>query len=316
LQSLNPHLEVKALVGDLETLPWGLFRSDIMVAGLDSLGARVALNQVAGRLGIPWLDGGVDPRRWLGRVNGYWPGHSRPCLECGLSEADYRSGLQQRHACQPVTIHEPTQGSFELGALVASWLALECSRWLAGQGGEGLFDRQLLADVRHYRQFITRIQFNPTCRFDHRNWDVEGVKDITPQSSLGDLLTVTRSMAGFSSPGILSLENHSFTTRLHCRHCTRDKSCFHLSERLTPGQRACPSCGTSTMSSSGSDLMDHIGEGTSADLLEYSLEQVGVQRGDIITRQEGEKSRHFEICQESLDRSPTLKSNPENPLKS
>ena len=64
LQRIRPamgasSLEVIALQERIEDVPMGLLRCDLLVSCLDSRAARQHVNQIAWRLGIPWIDCGV-----------------------------------------------------------------------------------------------------------------------------------------------------------------------------------------------------------------------------------------------------------------
>jgi molybdopterin/thiamine biosynthesis adenylyltransferase len=78
---LNPRLRVRAVAADVETLPLGALRGDLLLACVDSRRARQRVNQAAWRLGIPWVDAGVLGEGLLARVTGYVPAPDQPCLE-------------------------------------------------------------------------------------------------------------------------------------------------------------------------------------------------------------------------------------------
>lgn len=58
---INPEIEIQAIHGDLEfDLGIGDVREDDLIIGcLDSVNARWAINQLAYRAGIPWINGGI-----------------------------------------------------------------------------------------------------------------------------------------------------------------------------------------------------------------------------------------------------------------
>jgi len=59
LQRINPQLRVEAIASAVEDVPLGRLRCDLILACLDSRRARQTVNEVAWRLGIPWIDAGV-----------------------------------------------------------------------------------------------------------------------------------------------------------------------------------------------------------------------------------------------------------------
>src|SRR5271167_220280 len=90
LRTLNPELDVTAMVAPIEDVPLGLLRANLLLAGLDSKAARQTVNEIAWRLGVPWIDAGVLESGKLARVNAYFPGaDDAPCLECSWDAHDY-----------------------------------------------------------------------------------------------------------------------------------------------------------------------------------------------------------------------------------
>ncbi len=99
LRRINPDLQVHAIQDSVENVPMGQLRCDLILACLDSKGARRYTNQLAWRLGVPWIDSGVAGDDLLARVNVYLPGAHAGCLECAWNEGDYEV-LEQTYPCQ------------------------------------------------------------------------------------------------------------------------------------------------------------------------------------------------------------------------
>jgi hypothetical protein len=106
LRQIRPDLEVIAVAERLEALPLAHFRNALLLGALDSRGARQQLNQIAWRVGSPWIDMAVDGAGLLCRTTVYQPGVDSPCLECGWDEGDYRL-LFQTLPCKEIAA---TQG--------------------------------------------------------------------------------------------------------------------------------------------------------------------------------------------------------------
>jgi hypothetical protein len=68
LRRINPALELHAIYGAVEDLPLGALRGDVILGCLDSRFARMTLNQASRRLGMPFVDAGVEPTGMLARV--------------------------------------------------------------------------------------------------------------------------------------------------------------------------------------------------------------------------------------------------------
>ena len=97
---INPGLRITAISERVEDVPWGLLNADVILTGLDSKASRCAVNLIAWRLGIPWIDAAVQADGLLARISVFRPGPNGSCLECAWDARDYAT-LEQRHLCQP-----------------------------------------------------------------------------------------------------------------------------------------------------------------------------------------------------------------------
>jgi molybdopterin/thiamine biosynthesis adenylyltransferase len=162
-----PSLSVKTFFMDLEDVPLGSFRVDVLLGALDSRRARQVLVSERGwPMGVPVIDGAVG-EGLLGRVQTFIPGAETACLECGWSDADYRL-LAAEYPCLPGAFaHAPgTVSPACVGAVVAGLMATCCL---------GLIDRtlssdsrEIACDLRHNRFLESRLRRGRKCRFDHR----------------------------------------------------------------------------------------------------------------------------------------------------
>ncbi len=188
-----PALKVEAFFADLEDVPLGAFRVDVLFGALDSRRARQVLVSERGwPLGIPVIDGAVG-EGLLGRVQTFIPGADTACLECGWSEADYRL-LAAEYPCRPGAFaHAPgTVSPACIGAVVAGLMAARCL---------GLFDRSLApdsreiaCDLRHNRFLESRLRRGTKCRFDHR---IVSERLVLPREArLGDLAALVKRRFG------------------------------------------------------------------------------------------------------------------------
>ena len=100
LRRINPSLAVRAVAAGVEELPLGLLRADALLGCVDSRAARQTLNEATRRLGVAWIDAGVQGTGWLARVSVYPPDARAACLECGWDQRDYDL-LEQAYPCTP-----------------------------------------------------------------------------------------------------------------------------------------------------------------------------------------------------------------------
>ena len=169
LRRIRPELEVTATVGRIEDVPLGRLRARLIVSCVDSRLARWRINQIAWRLGVPWLDCGVRAAEWLARAAAFAPAAGAACLECAWGPQDYRL-MEQPYSC---TAGEaaPTNAPAALGALAAALVAVEVARLAAGEAG-ALAGRQIVYDGGRQRLAGASFRRNPRCAFDHAIWQV------------------------------------------------------------------------------------------------------------------------------------------------
>ena len=156
---INPGLRITAISERVENVPWGLLNADVILTGLDSKASRCAVNLIAWRLGIPWIDAAVEADGLLARISVFRPGPNRSCMECAWDERDYAT-LDQRHLCQPESEAPATNATSSLGALAAALQAIECGKVLDGDWEHVAVDRQLLVDARSGALQVTTFSRN------------------------------------------------------------------------------------------------------------------------------------------------------------
>ncbi len=281
LRRINPELEVVAMQARIEDIPRGLLLCALIVSCLDSRVARQYVNELAYRLGIPWVDCGVLGSQNLARVNAYIPEPLAPCLECPWSEAEY-AALEQEFLCAAGSgPASPTMASAALGALAAALTAIEIGKFLAGDLANSLVSRQLVVDAQHHVLQVTSGRRNPACLFDHRTWVIE------PWHCRPDRTTVE---AALRDLGSLQIEGHRFVGGLVCPGCGRQESSFHLNRPLM----RCAQCGR-RMVTPGFGARERLDSSLPEEYRSLSLAEIGVRAGDLVTA----GARHYQIMEVS-----------------
>lgn len=295
LRRINPGLQVDAIQDAVENVPMGQLRCDIILACLDSKGARRYTNQLAWRLGVPWIDSGVAGDDLLARVNVYLPGAHAGCLECGWNEGDYEL-LEQIYPCQDggkaiPGARYPTNAPSSLGALAASLEAIEAQKLLDGRASIAAVGREILLDALSHRYFLTEIRRQPECRFDHAVWTVRKF-DTRPQDiTIGDTLKLGSVCNG---PTSLWVEGTAFVTKLSCPSCGESRKLFRLRNRFRPREITC-ACGR-PMAAVGFDMVERLEEAAlPRKVLMRSLSSVGFRSGDIFTMATPSGVTHYEL---------------------
>lgn len=330
LRALNPAIAVEPLVADAAFMPPARLQVDLLLTGLDSIPARLVVGEMAWRLGVPWLDAGIDPLGHLVRITGYRPVPGTPCFACALNDDDYR-GLGGRHPCQPAeSVAPPTNGPARLGTLAAALLAVECGKFLAGGKPGPLFGRQLVLDPRNHRLFVSDLPRNPRCRFDHAVWKLEPLHGLPAGATLGRLLaTASRIIspgersdlrvarvprggglsrktqprvslcleragraAAVDPTSWIRLESVALAEAAHCLRCGHIVRRVHVARRHP---RKCPRCRADEMTTSGRSIIERVDANSPAPLLGTTLARAGIEAGDIVRITSGARVRRFVI---------------------
>jgi adenylyltransferase/sulfurtransferase len=292
VRRINPALEVEAIVGRLEDVPLGRLRADVILGCLDSKESRRGANEAAWRLGVPWIDAGVEPSLMLARVDVYLPAEGQPCLECAWDEHDYAE-LAVHHPCDPAGLRTPASNSPAcLGALAGALQAVECHKLIGGDSAAALVGRQVVIEARTLGQFVTAFRRNPACRFDHATWKISPLGGRLEDLSVGALLELA---GGPRQAAALSFGGRALVKRLDCPGCGFARRVFQLQHRLEPRDRRCGRCGRE-MLSAGFHMKTRL---TRADLgpgdADRSLASLGLLGGDVVSLSNGTGQKYYQL---------------------
>ena len=295
LRRLNPALEVIPRTGPVEDMPLGALRCDVLLACLDSRASRRYVNQAAWRLGVPWIDTGVEGSGLLARVNVYVPGVESPCLECAWDERDY-DALEQRYPCGANREAPATNAPSSLGALAASLLAIECHKWLGGASvARVAAGCQVLIDAAHHRHYVTEFRRNPRCRLaDHQPWDIEVIRDTPADVRLAEAMRLD-GRCGSCQPAAVSVAGRVLALREVCVGCGRSKTLHRFVSATIGSTSSCPSCGGQGIVP-GADTIEWLDpDDVPARWLEWRLARLGVRAQDVLTIRDSAGRKHFEM---------------------
>ncbi len=291
LRAIGRELVVEAVHDDVRNVPMGRLRVDVIFACLDSRAARQYVNEVAWRLGVPWIDSGVRADGMLARVNVYAPRLGGACLECGWDERDY-AVLEQTYPCGSGTESAATNAPASLGALAASLQAIEGGKVLDGGLDPTAVGRQILIDASTSKHYVTSFARNDRCRFDHAVWDVVSISD-SHGLTLAGLFEAAR-RAGADGPMTLTAPGKTFARRLTCPGCGSSVEVFGLPERL-PGRLVTCGCGE-RMVAGGFDRVREVDPcRVTTEELGRSLGRLGLRAGDIVTVRTAGRDLHLEL---------------------
>ena len=276
---INPGLAVSGLAESVEDVPLGWLRGELICACLDSRSARQYVNESARKLGVPWIDAGVEPGNWLARVNVYEPGREAPCLECAWDQRDY-DALPQRYPCASIEPGPATAAPSSLGALAASLQAVEGQKLLSGRKADAVVGAQVLIDARTYHLYRTMMRRNPTCRLSHDDpIEITPVDSTVGQLTVPDMLALTLDAGtGGSSDVGLEVPMHSWASRQLCMECGRATD----GPRLQRSLARCTAC-DGPVTASGFDLFDELaGDLVAPAGAPPTLEVLGLRNHDVV----------------------------------
>lgn len=295
MREIDPTFEVEALATAVEDLPLGALRADVLLSCVDSRAARRSINALAWKLGVPWIDAGVNGDELLCRVNVYVPGPGRPCLECAWSDVDYEM-QEQPYPCTGTATVAPTNAPSALGALAASLQALECRKLLAGDWDHVAVGRQVTVSALTHRALVTRFTANPRCRFDHLVLEVREVANGAAAYDLPRFLEFARRVLGSGDPLALKVVDQRFVRRLTCIACGASRSIVpYLLGRLDAPGRTCTACGGALLAA-GFDQIEWLRpEDLSPDMRTLPLASLGLRREDVVSVASASRVAHFEL---------------------
>lgn len=294
VRALNPELAVEAIAEDVEVMPIGALKADLILTGLDSRRARQRVNFVARGLGVPWLDAGVLAAGQLTRITRYAGKAESGCLECGWDEKDY-AALEQSYPCDRSTEPAPTGAPSALGALAASLLALECGNVLRGDRAALSAGTELVVDATNHRQTVTRIRRFAACRLgDHAPWPIEPLP-VRLEAPLSTALSMTGERIGANGSLAIAVEGARIARRLTCAECGATRPVLRIAGRLRPQDTRCPACGGSTAPSGFGVLETLAASALTREERRRSLGAAGFRYGEVIRASGEGTERRFEL---------------------
>jgi molybdopterin/thiamine biosynthesis adenylyltransferase len=295
---IRPRLRIEAFRARVERIPPGALRADAILACLDSRGARQYVNEIAWRLGVPWIDSGVDGGGLLARVNVYFPDLHNTCLECSWGPRDYEL-VEQTYACgegSAAPAEHPTRAPSSLGALAAALQAIECRKLLDGEFDRGFAGGEVLVDARHHNVYRTRVSRNPDCLMDHSVWPVgraARVREIGTAAEWIDALAPRTD--GLSPDTTVEALGSRFVTKTTCSSCGRSEAVLRLERSIGEAERRCGACGGMRLAT-GADIAERVPAGAfRATSPRASLHSHGIREGEILRVSGGGGIRIVEV---------------------
>lgn len=299
LGALNPSCGIETIHGDVARLGLGrLAGVDLVLAAPDSIATRLVVNEVAFRLGIPWIDGAVDGSgaTFTARVASFAGTPDAACYACTYDHALLarvtRDGSSR--GCPTWSwgaegpASEPTLSISAVGAAAAATQVIWGLQILLGRSAE-VTGREIFLDLAAGRSALYELTSNSRCVFDHRPWALTPLERKPDDLTVEDMFTQAEKHLGGNVT--LGVNRAPLVTALRCPACPRVRYPCRLLDAMSVEDGAC-ACG-SRMEPPALGLVERFGRGGAALFVERTWAELGLPQGDVVTAASGDAEVHF-----------------------
>lgn len=242
LLEINPDLSIQAIQGDLEfDLGVGDVREhDLIIGCLDSVNARWAINQLAYRAGIPWINGGIGVAE--GEVSFFDPSTEAACYECSISEQMwYRRN--QRYSCQGMKRNIPEAAmptTATIASIVSGIQVQQALLYLHGKTGLLNPGEKVFLGLNPWMAFKVQIQRQETCLAHDLSIEPTVCVNYDSNKQVCEVLQDLEAL-GFAEP-VLWLRNEVIGL-MRCPNCSYEEQANTPLRKFPESRLACPECG-------------------------------------------------------------------------
>ncbi len=303
-RDLNPDIEVRAVCGNLEfDVGLGMYRTcDVVIGCLDSINARLALNRLCLRAGIPWINTGIEATiAEIALYGGANPDTSanlenvdvsdNACFECAMSPEMWER-RNQRFSCGGLHSDLPenavpttaTVASLAAGFAVNEALLLLHGR-KEGKKETGLaFGQKLFLSVAPYGLQTVNLPRSREC-LAHEFWGPvhtvgQGAREVTPAQLLRQ--------AGLAN-GVVEL-GFDLLTQMRCLHCGREEEICKPLEACSLALNRCPHCDMPTRQPETTAWL-----AIDSPFADRTLSALGIPEHQVLTLKDETERRYVQI---------------------
>ncbi|CAD5977758.1 HesA/MoeB/ThiF family protein [Planktothrix agardhii] len=238
---INPEISILAIHGDLEfDLGIGdVCEHDIIIGCLDSVNARWAINQLAYRAGIPWINAGIGVAE--GEVSFFDPKTEAACYECTISEQMWKR-RNQRYSCQGMKRHLPEMAmptTAPIASITAAMQVQQALLYLHGKTGLLNAGEKIFLGLNPWTAFKLEIQRKEDCLAHDLSIEPQFFFNSDPTSEVKNILMELVN-SGFDEP-VLWLRNEIINT-VQCPNCSHQETINFPLRKYLESQLSCPSC--------------------------------------------------------------------------
>ena len=308
IEGINPNVHANSFAGDVRfDLGLGLLRRmDCVIGCLDNRETRLALNGACMRVGVPWIDAGIDTMD--GHVQAFDPSGG-PCYECAFRPEDFEemalscSALASKFEASGHVPTTPTIASIVAGVQVQEALKLlDPESWR----GRNLLGRKFrFSGTKGEAEFLNLTQRDDCGAHDRMQPDkiIELPELRSEHNTVADLLEVARGRLG---PEATVELNYELAVKAPCPGCGQMRSLHEPKLKLYREDLWCKKCsGDAAKSGSaenvnarevnerrrawqyvvGTHLLGDTNNSFTEELSGMKLSEIGVPRLDILEAQ-------------------------------
>ncbi len=272
-RQLNPDCRVVGWPVDVTAdIGLGLVREmDVVIGCVDNREARLWINRMCWKVGVPWIDGGIQEISGVAKT--YCP-PAGACYECTMTENDFRL-MHLRYSCPLLKREDLQQGKVPTAPTIASFVgalqAQEALKLIHGRevgSGIGLIFN---GDANHF--YRTTFPRREDC-LAHETYDDVISTPLTSSSLVRDVFEWTEQRLGLVAD---SLElDRDFLIEFRCENCHQSAAVEQCTNKISHRAAQCPVC----LNVRVPQTTNRIERGDR--LADYRLSQLGVPTRDIV----------------------------------
>jgi adenylyltransferase/sulfurtransferase len=238
---INPDISVRAIQGDLEfDLGIGNVREhDIIIGCLDSVNARWAINNMAYRAGIPWINGGIGVVN--GEISFFDPNTDAACYECTITDRMWKR-RNQRYSCQGLKLDIPEESmptTATIASIIAAMEVQQALLYLHQKEGVVEAGEKLFLNLNPWNAFKVKIPRQEYCLAHDLTLEPSIKLTYSPSLTVEEILKQL-DVSGFSD-SVLWLRNEVID-RMQCLNCGDQESINIPRSQFAERDIVCPNC--------------------------------------------------------------------------
>jgi len=298
LAAFNPECSIVPITARIEDLGLAALAGvDLLVTGLDGRAARLRVAELSLRLGIPWVDGGVDGSGSMlrGTVTVFDPRMpDAPCYGCRLDGADLQAIAKEGRGpgcpswrTERRSLTPPTLQASAFAGVIAGYQAIVASRVLLGCPGD-LAGKQLVVACDGTPQVrALGLTPNPRCLVGHYRF--EPLRAVAGEQ-VGDLLAAGARELG-APVERLGLHGRLLALGLGCPRCGAVRDLVRVAEMVSDAEATC-ACGAEMVPE---ELAGEVSAGRAASWAARTWADLGVPAADVVTVWAGGSEAHYMV---------------------